>query len=245
MPSPSPNSDRRPISIVLADHQPFTRSLLADHLARFPDLNIVAEVADATAALVACAQSPYADILLLRSDLPGYSPFAALRTLRLQSLPTKIAILFPTVLDSQLDEALNGHTNGFFSFEESPQELLRGLRQMMTHGSFRAPSVQNRIITVSHHPSSRRQTSPLATLTTRERDILRLIAEGLTQKQIASQIGLAAKTIDNHAGKVMTKLGIHNRVLLTRYAIREGLVTVDDPAPPLQQPQEVHQTGLK
>lgn len=234
MPSSSPPQARKPLSIVIADHQPLTRALLSDALARENDIEIVAEVADAQAAMLAAGSTPTPDILLLRSDLPAYSPFAAARALRSQSVSTRIAFLFPVILDCQLDEAINCHASGFFSFEDPVELIVRGLRQLITHGSFRSSSIQTRLTSTPVYGQSKRSASPLTTLTARERDILRLIAEGMTQKQIAERIGLAPKTIDNHAGKVMTKLGIHNRVLLTRYAIREGLVTLGDPPHPVE-----------
>lgn len=219
-----------PISVVLADHHPLTRALISDCLANANGFSIMAEVNDTMAALAACAVDPVPDLLILRSDLPGYSPFGATRNLQLRNTKTRIAIIFPSLIDHQLDEALSSNAHGLFSHADSPEHLIEGLRELAQDGTYQSPTIRQRLVLLERGDTGNaKQGSPLVTLTKRERDILRLIAEGLTQKQIADRFGLAPKTIDNHAGKLMIKLGLHNRVLLTRYAIREGIVTPDDP----------------
>ncbi|MGP1346488.1 MAG: LuxR C-terminal-related transcriptional regulator [Phycisphaerales bacterium] len=219
------------LRVIVADHQPLTRGLLVALLESTPGVSVVAEVSDATAALGAAAQDP-PDAMLLRTDLPGFSAIATARAARQSGLRTGIALLFPTLLDAQLDEAIQGGAHGLLSYDDPASELIAGLRALGAGEPFRSASVRARLVPRGAGASSPEgdrgaPSSPLSTLTPREREILAYIATGLTQKEIAEIVGLAPKTVDNHSGRLMSKLGIHNRVLLTRFAIREGIVGVE------------------
>lgn len=212
------------LRIVLADDHAILREMLADHLAREPDMEVIAVVASAEAALVvARAEAP--DLVVLDIDMPGLSPFSVARHIRDELPATRVVFLSAYLRDSYLAQALDANAAGYLVKDEPPEAIVQGLRRAGQGRVAFSPTVYARLsvgrgtATMSAAPAAR-----LALLTPRELETLRYLANGLSRKEIARTMTISHKTVEQHCEHLMQKLDIHDRVDLARYAIREGLL---------------------
>lgn len=210
--------------IVLADDHAILREMLAEHLAREPDLEVIAVTGSAEAALaVALAQSP--ELVVLDIDMPGLSPFSVARRIHDELAGTRVVFLSAYLRDNYIEQALHANAAGYLVKDETPEAIVHGLRQVARGRTAFSAAVRARMsvghdaITLSHEGGAR-----LALLTPRELEALRYLASGLSRKEIARTMNISHKTVEQHCEHLMQKLDIHDRVDLTRYAIREGLL---------------------
>ncbi len=213
----------RVITVVLADDHALVREALANWLREAGDIKVIAEVGSADEALaVAVREKP--DIVLMDIDMPGLLAFDAVRTIRTRSPNTRVVVLSGFFHDRYIEEALAAEASGYMTKSEPAEAVVKAVRTVAGGGVYFSPEVQARIVVDSNGARLAEQGSTRAgTLTPRELEVLRYIARGLSKKDIAGIMHLSVKTVDNHSTSLMTKLNIHDRVELARYAIREGL----------------------
>ena len=210
--------------IVLADDHAMLREMLAEHLAAEPDMEVVAVVPSAAAALkVALAASP--DLVILDIDMPGLSPFHVARRIHAERPATRVVFLSAYLRDHYVQQALDASAAGYLVKGETPEAIVQGLRMAARGRTAFSPAVRARLsigrdgVTFSGASGTR-----VALLTPRETETLRYLASGLSRKEIARTMGISNKTVEQHCEHLMHKLDIHDRVELTRFAIREGLL---------------------
>ena len=143
--------------------------------------------------------------------------------MRIKQPQAKVIVFSAHVSDQYVDAALEAGANGYVSKSEDPKILIHTIRRVVRGRSSFSDPIRVRMKKSS---SSTRPHSRLRSLTPRELEILRMIAQGLTRIQIASTLHRSPKTVDNHRAAIMEKLSLRDRVELTRYAIREGLVAI-------------------
>jgi DNA-binding NarL/FixJ family response regulator len=166
------------------------------------------------------------DIVLLDIDMPGMAAFDAARTIRLRSPRTRLAFVSAHFHDRYIEQALGVGAMGYITKGEPPETVARAIRSIAGGGAYFSPDVQARIvIDVSGPRLADQQRTRVSILTAREQEVLRYLASGLAKKEIAETMNLSVGTVNNHAANLMKKLDIHDRVELTRFAIREGIVT--------------------
>lgn len=212
-----------PITIVLADDHALLRNMLASKLNAEPDMKVVASVADArSAALEAARHRPR--IVVTDIDMPGVQCFAAARQIRIDSPNTRIIFLSAFLYDRYIHQALEVEAWGYLTKNEPPDEVVKAVRDVARSVTFFSPEVRSRIIFDSKGPRlAEARSSRASSLTAREVEVLQYLAQGLSKKEISSLMFVSAKTVDNHVTHIMNKLDIHDRVELTRFAIREGI----------------------
>lgn len=219
----SASAARRTITVLMVDDHALVRSTLAAWLETSPDIRVVGEAANADAAL-ALAADLRPDVVLLDIDMPGLLAFEAARIMRSRTPESRIIVLSAFLHDHYIEQALAVEASGYLTKGQPPAALADAIRVVAAGGVFFSPEVQSRLVIdakgvrLSNSPSSR-----LSTLTPRELEVLRYLARGLSKKEIAQVMHLSAKTVDNHSTSLMSKLDIHDRVELARFAIREGL----------------------
>ncbi|HVR74164.1 MAG TPA: response regulator transcription factor [Planctomycetota bacterium] len=214
----------KPITILLADSQRLVREALAALLHAEPDMSVVAQVENAGAALEA-AMRLGPDVVCLAIGMSGGSTFEAARALRARSVGIRILLLDDALRDQNIEEALAVEASGYITREEGAAAFVEAVRRVESGGMYVPPRAVPRIVIESGGPRYTRSRSAVAsTLTPREIEVLRHVARGLSKKEIAKALHLSWNTINRHAAKLMAKLEIHDRVELTRFAIREGLV---------------------
>lgn len=210
------------ITVVLADDHAVLREMLALRLEQEPDFQVVAEAADAAAA-VAAAQAQPVRLVVLDIDMPGLSPFAAARHLAEACPETRVVFLSGHLRDRYLDQALAAGAAGYLLKHEHLDTIVDGLRLVgRGHAAF-SGAVRARM-RPARSSGGVEVEGRLDQLSARELETLRYLAGGLSHKEIAQVMQISPKTVEQHCTHLMDKLDIHDRVELTRFAIREGLL---------------------
>jgi DNA-binding NarL/FixJ family response regulator len=214
----------KPISVLLVDDHALVRETLATWLRAAGDFEVVADVGSADEA-VAEAIRHRPDVVVTDIDMPGLLVFDAIRTIKARSPRTRVLVLSAFWSDRYIEQALAVEAAGYVTKSEGPEVVARAIRLAAAGGTYFSPEVQSRIVVDSDGVRLGRPatTTRASTLTPRELEVLRYIAKGLSKRQIAEIMHLSVKTVDNHSTSLMHRLNIHDRVELTRYAIREGL----------------------
>ncbi len=211
------------IRVVLADDHTLVRDMLRDRLTG-EGMQIVGMAASGEDAVhIAAAHQP--DVVVLDIDMPGMSAFEAARAVQTASPATRVLFLSAFVRDTYIDQALGAEASGYLTKSEPPDAIAEAIRKVHGGATSYSLEVLDRIVIDSSGArlGSNEQTR-FELLTDREREILGYVARGLPQKQIARLAGISVKTVQHHIMHLMDKLEIHDRVDLTRFAIREGLV---------------------
>lgn len=212
------------ISILVVDDHTLVGETLSDRLNREPDMTVVGVVGSADEA-VAQSLALHPKIILMDIDMPGLLSFDAARTIQARCTQTRIIFLSAFVHDRYIEQALAAGACGYVTKNEAYGTIVQAVRNVASGGAYFSAEVQRRIVVESNGARlAGEKRSRLSTLTAREAEILHYVAEGLSKKKIARTVHISIKTVENHCTNLMAKLGIHDRVELTRFAIRERLV---------------------
>ena len=214
----------RRIRVVLGDEHLLLMEALRDRLEADPAIGVVGIATDSDR-LVEIALEERPDLLVLDVNLPGRGTFDAGQEI-ITSLPkTRLLFLSGYVADIFIGQALQLRMAGYLLKSESFERLREGIHSAMMGELVLSKAVQERII---FDPIQRRRVprseSDLSNLTGRQLEVLRHLARGQSVKEIARVMHLSQKSVDSHKYRIMNKLGIHDRVELARFAIREGLM---------------------
>jgi DNA-binding NarL/FixJ family response regulator len=217
------------ISVLLADDQALVRAGFRALLNAEPDIRVVAEAADGLEA-VKQAQLTHPDVVLMDIRMPGVDGLEATR--RIAADPalaeTRVVILTTFELDEYVFEALRTGASGFLVKDTEPVELLRGVRAVAAGDALLSPSVTRRVIAEFAGAADRvRPAAPpahLDQLTDREREVLVLVAEGLSNDEIAARLVISPATAKTHVSRTMIKMGARDRAQLVVYAYEAGLI---------------------
>lgn len=211
------------IRVLLVDDHALVRESLGSWLDNAPDIAVVG-TADNSAAGIDQVRAHQPDVVLLDIDMSGSLSFEAARRMREDCPQTRIVFLSAYVHDHYINEALAIGASGYMTKGEPASEVLRAVRQVVGGTAFFSPDVEARIVFDGQRMRlARTPRARVATLSSRELEILRFIAQGLSKKEIAAQAHLSERTVNRHCSNLMDKLAIHDRVELARFAIREGL----------------------
>ena len=218
------------ITVAVADDQALIRDGLRTQLVLAPDVVLVGEASTGEQAyIVARRERP--DVVLMDIRMPGTDGIEATR--RIVADPatraSRVLILTTFDVDDYVYAALRAGASGFLLKDATPEELLHGIRVVAAGESLLAPTVTSRLIReVARRPgpaaSSSEQVRALAALTEREREVLLLVAEGLSNTEIAERLVLSPTTAKTHVNRILAKLGYHDRVQLVVLAYESGLV---------------------
>ena len=213
---------------MIVDDQTLVRTGFRMILEIEPDLQVVGEAVDG-AQVVALAQQLSPDVVLMDVRMPGVDCITATRELVQENgSPAKVVMLTTFDMDQYVYEALRAGASGFLLKDVQPELLIAGIRAVHSGESLLAPTVTRRMIESfisrprSVAPESR---EALASLTTREQEVLRLIARGMTNAEIASDLFVSETTVKTHVGRVLMKLGLRDRVQAVIYAYENGVAT--------------------
>ncbi len=205
--------------IVIADDHGIVRSGIRLLLERQPGLEVVAEAADGIEARdVVVSERP--DLAILDVKMPGLTGLQATREIKAQVPDTAVLILSMHDDERYLFEALKAGASGYVLKSQADEELLEAIRAIERGDPFLTPSAQQSLI----RDLLERGEPDNPELTPREEEIVKLVAEANTTREIAAMLHLSEKTVENHRGNAMKKLGMRDRVELVRYAIRQGLI---------------------
>lgn len=211
------------IRILLVDDHALVRDGLSVRLQQEEDFAVVGLADDASAALSMMADRR-PDIVLLDIDMPGLSCFEAARAICVQWPGARIIFLSAFLTDRYVEEALRVRARGYLIKSEPPAALIAAIRTVQTGGMCFSDEVRARLVVSDEGVAlAEGAKTKASTLTGRETEILRYLARGLAKKEIAALTHVSIKTVETHTHHLMNKLDLHDRVALTRFAIREGL----------------------
>jgi DNA-binding NarL/FixJ family response regulator len=205
--------------LLLADDHPLFRSGVRGLIAELPQHAVVGEARDGEEALRLCRELE-PDLLLLDLGLPGMGGIEVATRLRETGSPVRVLVLSAHIDDEYVKQCLQLGVAGYLAKDSTAGELEAALNAVERGALFLSPSVSQRVVRA--YLKNVDHASP--DLTPRQRDVVRLIAQGHNTKEIAHRLGLSARTVDTHRAQIMERLGIDSVAGLTRYALRAGLV---------------------
>jgi DNA-binding NarL/FixJ family response regulator len=209
--------------ILLADDHAVVRDGLRRVLDSAPDLEVVAEAGDGAEAVERALENEV-DLAVLDVSMPRMTGLQAARELQRRKPELRTLILSMHDNEQYFFEALKAGASGYVLKTVANRDLIEACRATMRGESFLYPAAVGALVRDYLDRAGRGETTPEDPLTPRELEVVKLIAEGLTGEEIAEQLVISKKTVDRHRANVLEKLGMRNRVELTRYAIRRGLV---------------------
>ncbi|WP_082520974.1 response regulator [Rhodococcus sp. Leaf278] len=215
-------------TVFIADDQAMVRQGFGALLGAQADISVIGD-ADNGRTAVSEVTRLLPDVVLMDVRMPEMNGLDAARAILSASLPSPVRILMLTTfdIDDYVYEALALGASGFLLKDAPAEELIRGVRVVAAGEALLAPSVTRRLIAdVTARRGARRRPSPrLSDLTPREREVLELIATGMSNSEIAGSLFLAEQTVKTHVGKVLGKLGLRDRAQAVVLAYETGVVT--------------------
>ena len=207
-----------PIRIVLADDHVLVRQGLKSLLER-EKFQVVAEASDGQE-VIRLAETFHPDIAVMDISMPTLNGIDAARELARSSPKTKTILLTQHEEEQYIHEALQAGVRGYVLKSQVASDLVHAIQQVSRGGFYLSPGVSQAVVE-AYRSRSERPSDPLSG---RERQVLQLIAEGKSTKDVASLLGISVKTAESHRSRLMQKLDIHETASLVRYAVRRGLV---------------------
>jgi len=218
------------IRVLLTDDHTLFRQAIRTLLSAEPDLEVVGEAQGAAEAVV-LAQQARPDVVLMDIGMPGMSSFEATRQIRRDRPDTRVLFLSMYDDEDYLAECVEIGASGFVLKDSPAEQLLTGIREVHRGGSYLSPRLLTRLVDGFRMQGRGVERQPrLGTLTKREREILKMLAEGKSVKEIATAFELSVKTIEAHKFNLMRKLDIHNKAQLVQYAIQKKVIRLPEMA---------------
>jgi len=207
-----------PIRVLLADDHQIMRQGLKNLLER-EGFAVVAEASDGRDA-IRLAESSHPDVAVLDLAMPALNGVDAGREIARASPRTKAILLTMHKEDPYVLQALNAGISGYVLKSQAAEDLVQAIREVARGSLYLSPGVSRAVV-----DAYRAKTDlPPDPLSPREREVLQLVAEGKTTKEVAAILGVSVKTAESHRTRIMEKLDIHETASLVRYAIRRGLI---------------------
>ncbi|GAB2950641.1 response regulator [Nonomuraea fastidiosa] len=220
------------IRVLLVDDQPLLRTGFRLILEAEPDITVVGQAGDGKDAQEQC-RALLPDVVLMDIRMPGVDGIEATRRIVREAAPAahvpKVLVLTTFDLDEYIVEALRAGASGFLLKDVPPDELVQAIRVVAAGDAIVAPSVTRRLLDrfATKLPPAYEQAAParLDRLTERELEVMRLIARGMSNAEIAAKLVVSETTVKTHVGNVLTKLGLRDRVQAVVLAYETGLIT--------------------
>jgi DNA-binding NarL/FixJ family response regulator len=212
------------IHVVLADDHPVVRAGVKTMLERESDLHVVGEIGDGTQ-VESLTRYWQPDVLVLDVNMPGLDPVATTRRLREQHPRLHILVLTAYDDDAYVTGLLSAGATGYLLKEEALDTLVAAIRAVARGESWLSQRIAGRLARKAVAPARAAEAEPL---TPREREVLRLLALGLSNDEIAERLFITKRTVQNHVSAIYGKLGLDSRAEAVLYAIRHGIVDVSE-----------------
>jgi DNA-binding NarL/FixJ family response regulator len=219
------------IRILLADDHAVLRAGLRALLSAEPDMEVVGEAGDGQET-VRQAEALRPDVIVMDIAMPGGGGLQATRAIRALGLPSKVLILTMHAEEQYLLPVIEAGGSGYVLKTGADSDLIEAIRVVSRDEVFLYPSAAKLLLSKYLERTEADEAAAYDGLTPREREVLRLTAEGYTAQEIAERLVISPKTVDTYRQRVMEKLNLHHRSELVKYALRKGLLQPDAPDPP-------------
>lgn len=213
-----------PIRVLIVDDHDIVRIGLKGFLSGYDDIEIVGEAANGQEAVDRAAKlAP--DIILMDMVMPVMDGIQAIQELRDRKIPGNIIVLTSFATDDKVFPAIKTGAMGYLLKDSAPEDLLYAIRKVHRGEPSLAPDIARKLLAELSLPDEVTKPTP-DPLTPREVDILRLVAQGMSNKSIAEELFVSEATVRTHMTNILSKLHLANRVQATLYALREGLASL-------------------
>ncbi len=216
-----------PVRILLADDHPVVRLGIRNLLESHPEVAIVGEVADALQ-VVPQVEALRPDVLVLDLMMPGLNGLEITRRVTHSHPGTRVVVLSMHANEAYVIEALRNGAHGYVLKGSDAGELLQAIREVVAGGRYLSPPLSERAIEMYIEKAAGAPLDAYETLSRREREVLHLAAEGHTSPEIAARLFISARTVETHRSKLMHKLGLRTQTDLVRYALRRGILLLEE-----------------
>jgi DNA-binding NarL/FixJ family response regulator len=218
------------IGVLLVDDHTVVRQGLRALLQSEEDIEVIGEAENGRQAVVMARNTP-PDVVVMDVAMPLLNGLEATRQI-LKSVPgSKVLVLTSYGDDECVQQLMQAGASGYLIKQTAANDLLKAIREVQRGNAFFSPSIAKRLRDQCREAfTSGQPARKSGDLTSREAEVLQLIAEGFSNKQIASELGISIKTVEKHRQQVMNKLNIHDVAGLTRYAISKGMIERSLPA---------------
>lgn len=213
------------LRVLLADDHTLVRAGLRKLLEAIPDLNVVGEASDGLALLKLTAELR-PNLVLMDISMPGLNGLEATARLRKEWPDTKVIILSMHQNEEYVRKALRQGASGYLLKDCAPLELDKAIKKVCSGETYLSPAVKKDVLN-DYVKRLRDEVQPGDQLTPRQLEVLQLVAEGLSTKEIARRLDLSVKTVDTHRSTLMRLLDIHEVTGLVLYALRAGLIDAE------------------
>lgn len=214
------------VRVLICDDQPLVRAGVRTLLSTQPDIEIVGDATDGAAAITA-ADRLCPDVVLMDIRMPGTDGIVATQRITEGDGAPRVLVLTTYDQDEYVFDALAAGASGFLLKDARPEDLIAGIRAVAAGDALLAPSVTRRLIGLFAHDrpaQSRRSSDPLDLLTNREREVLQLVARGLSNMDIATALHITEHTVKTHVAKLLNKLDLRDRVHAVIFAYEHGVI---------------------
>jgi NarL family two-component system response regulator LiaR len=216
------------IRVVIADDQRLFANGLARIIGVQPDLQVVGEAHTGEEAVSVCLREE-PDVVLMDLSMPGMGGIAATRRILCRLPRTRVLILTVHTDDVHVFQGIKAGAQGYILKDCTPEDLTRAIRTVYSGDTIISRDLASKMLTTFEGIRSDTEFTP--SLTERELEVIKALAQGKSNKEIARVLDISEKTVRNHASNIYKKLHIFDRTQAVIYAIREGLVDLDDPGP--------------
>ncbi len=211
------------IKIVLADDHQVVRKGFKALLSAEPDFDVVGEAGDGLETLT-LVERLQPEILVLDLMMSGINGLEVTRQISKKNSKTSIVILSMHSNEAYVLEALRSGAKAYILKESSPEELIKAIREVSCGRRYLSSPLSERAIEAYTRKSEVQAPEPYDQLTTREREILQLAAQGCTNSEIAKRLYISSRTVETHRTNLMRKLNLHNHIQLIQFAIQHGII---------------------
>ena len=216
---------KRPIKLLVVDDQNIVRKGICALLEQVDDIDVIGEASNGEEA-VEQAKRLEPDVILMDLMMPKMDGVTAIQEIQAVQLPARIIALTSFVTEDKVFPAIKAGAMGYLLKDSEPEDLITAIRKVNRGEPSLHPIVAKMVLEEIGQPV--RQPLTPEPLTQREVDIIRLVAQGLSNRQIAEQLVIGEATVRTHVGNVLNKLHLANRVQATLYALREGLTSLEE-----------------
>jgi len=214
------------IRVLVVDDHTIVRDGICALLRLAGDIEVVGEAANGREALE-MVRKLMPDVMLIDIAMPNMNGLEATRHIRKEFPRVRVLVLTQYDDKEHVFWAIEAGANGFISKTAASSDLASGIRSVHRGDSFLSPSAAKFLVEdYQTEANLRKEQDPYKQLSDREREILKLLAEGCTTREIADMLVISVKTVEGHKTNLMSKLDIHNRTDLVKYALRKGVITV-------------------
>jgi DNA-binding NarL/FixJ family response regulator len=218
----------RPVRILLADDHLLVRAGIRSLLEAIEGMNIVAEANNGREA-VALAREHKPDLVIMDITMKELNGIEAMTQILLESPSSRVLILSMHSAEEFVWRAMKAGAHGYIVKDSAPAELRMAIEAVMGGEIYLSPRISRHLLTgLMKGAAGERPESSIEALTARQREVLQLVAEGKSTKKIASALGVSVKTVETHRADLMERLGIRDLAGLVVYAIRNGLIDIDN-----------------